>query len=269
MIIDNHTHANTEEELIELIKSMDNNSIDKSIVLHIPKYKLKEQIKNIMKYKNRLYLVGSIQIENNHKFYEDFIELHNAVIQKEIYGVKLYLGYEHFYANDKRCDIIYQMCEKHNIPLIFHTGDTWIGENKTSIVKYANPIYIDEIAVKYPKMKIVISHMGNPIWINETAELVFKNKNIFTDFSGMLTNKGKTKSMNTRIEHYNKKTEEKIIDLINYVGDSKKIMLGSDYGYFTQNIYVEFINKLLLQNVITDSEFEDITYKNAVKVYGI
>ncbi len=106
--------------------------------------------------------------------------------------------------------------------------------------------------------------MGNPIWINETAELVYKNKNIYTDFSGMLI-----KNNTQRAKEYNKKTEQNILDVLNYVGDSKKILFGSDYNYFKQEIYVSFINKLYEQKKITKTEYENITYKNAERIYNI
>jgi len=261
-MIDNHTHAQTKEEINELLFSMKENNIEKSIILHLPENDLSELIKNTEKY-NNLFVIGSISILNKN-FYNKFIELHEAIKNKKIFGVKLYLGYEHFYANDNRCDIIYQMCSENNIPVVFHTGDTWIGERQYSKIKYANPIFLDEIAVKYPKLKIVISHMGNPIWINETAELVYKNKNIYTDFSGMLI-----KNNTQRAKEYNKKTEQNILDVLNYVGDSKKILFGSDYNYFEQEIYVSFINKLYEQKKITKTEYENITYKNAERIYNI
>ena len=106
--------------------------------------------------------------------------------------------------------------------------------------------------------------MGNPLWIKETAELVYKNKNIYTDFSGMLI-----ENKYARSEKYNQKTKEKIIDLLNYVGDSKKILFGSDYNYFTQEIYKKFVDDLLIGKIISKNEYENITFKNAERIYKI
>ncbi len=269
MFIDNHTHAQTKKEIKKLLSSMDKNKIDKAIILHLFENSLKELIENTDD-ENRLFVIGSISIENK-DFYDDFIELNEVIINKKIIGVKLYLGYEHFYANDKRCDIIYQMCEKNDIPVIFHTGDTWEGTRNKSLIKYANPIFIDEVAIKYPNLKIVISHMGNPIWLNETAELVFKNENVYTDFSGMFSTieEKDTKDIKIRKRNYNKKTEENIINLLNYIGDSRKIMFGSDFDYLSQDKHKEFIDKLLAEKYISNDEYENITHINAETVYKI
>ena len=45
----------------------------------------------------------------------------------------------------------------------------------THINKYH--MHIDDLAVDYPDLKIVICHIGNP-WIKDCMEVVNKNKNV-------------------------------------------------------------------------------------------
>ena len=87
MIIDNHTHAQTKQEIEKLLSSMKKNNINKSIILHIPEYDLKELIQNTSKY-NNLFVIGSVSIAKKN-FYEKFIELHENIIKKK--NVKLNL----------------------------------------------------------------------------------------------------------------------------------------------------------------------------------
>ena len=37
-------------------------------------------------------------------------------------GLKFYLGYEEYSADDERLHQLYEYCEKHNVPIMFHTG---------------------------------------------------------------------------------------------------------------------------------------------------
>jgi uncharacterized protein len=86
------------------------------------------------------------------------------------YGcIKIYLGYVHQYAFDKNYEPAYRLAEKHDVPVVFHTGDTYSNRGK---LKYSDPLTIDEVAVDHPKVKFVIAHCGNP-WIESAAEVAY------------------------------------------------------------------------------------------------
>lgn len=68
------------------------------------------------------------------------------------------------------------------IPVAIHYGDT--GYSQTQL-KYSHPLTVDEVAVEYRDINFVICHMGDP-WIMDTAELISKNHNVFTDLSGFI-----------------------------------------------------------------------------------
>jgi uncharacterized protein len=62
------------------------------------------------------------------------------------YGcIKIYLGYVHRFAYDPAYNAIYRLAEKYDVPVVFHTGDTYSARAK---VKYADPLTIDEVATK-------------------------------------------------------------------------------------------------------------------------
>lgn len=267
MLIDCHTHAFTKEDMERLVLSMKKNNIDKSVVIYWPlEYfgerkvpPLKEVIANISAHKN-LFLVGSLRLTENKNFERQMEELETALSRKEIYGIKLCLGYEHFFANDPRCDRIYELCTKHGVPVMYHTGDSW-GYSK-AIFRFANPAYIDDVAVNFPKLKIVICHMGNPCWIKETAEVLYKNRNAFADMAGLLS----TSRQNRLEKYYNKSLKEQILNLAAYCESPRKLLFGSDFDIYQQGPYVRFLESF---KEFSKEDMEYIRHKNAENLFGI
>lgn len=51
-------------------------------------------------------------------------------------------------------------------------------------LKYCRPMYIDKVAVDFPKIKFIMAHMGNP-WIDEAIAVATKNRNVYLDLSGL------------------------------------------------------------------------------------
>ena len=75
--------------------------------------------------------------------------------------IKVYLGYTHRYAYDRQYQPVYALAEKYDVPVVFHTGDTY---SKVAKLKFADPLTIDEVAVDHPKVTFVIAHCGNPLF---------------------------------------------------------------------------------------------------------
>jgi predicted TIM-barrel fold metal-dependent hydrolase len=267
MVIDCHTHAYTEEELQKLQSSMKKAGIDKSIIFYWPfeDWDIKTKMPSmseisyrISKYPN-LFLVGSIHVINNKKFKNDLKELDILLTKKKIIGIKLYTGYEHFYANDPIIEPILKLCLKHDVPVMFHMGDCWITEStKDAMIKYSYPIYVDETAVRYPKLKIIICHLGNP-WCAEAAMIIAKNKNVYADISGMLSYDRKNKRNDDDL------IKKCIMDSILWCNGVDKLLFGTDYNIFDQKDYIDFVKTLKLDK----KEFKMLLEDNARKVFSI
>jgi hypothetical protein len=177
----------------------------------------------------------------------------------KVVGIKIYLGYEHIFANDERCEPIYELCEDLGIPVIFHTGDTY--NYPKAIVRYANPEYIEDVAVAHRKLKIIIAHLGNPHWMDIVAMILTNKKNVYADISGTLSYKG---------NRFNKEDDEnfkeRLMKLIVWCGDAKKLIFGTDYPIYQQKRYIEFVESI---DIISKSEKRYLYYKNAEKLFDI
>lgn len=167
-------------------------------------------------------------------------------------AIKIYLGYTYFYAYDKVYTPFYKLAEKYNCPVIFHTGDTF-GEK--ALLKYAHPLTIDEVAVKFPKVNFVIAHLGNP-WIIDAAEVIYKNPNVYADLSGFAIGKVD--------KAYEREITKKIRYALNYVGDPKKFVYGSDWPLISMTSYIKMMKK-----IIPFKLHKDIFYNNALELFNL
>lgn len=268
MIIDSHVHiAKTPETLQKTLPSvlksllveMKNSRTDHALVIasiadedkdYFPDTK---QILTLTKDVKNLSVIGAISIPDFTK--ADLQVLEEWLRKKIIVGVKLYPGYQYFYPSDAVCHPIYKLCLKHDVPVIFHTGDTY-SINGSPKVKYSHPLHIDEVAADFPDLKIVIAHMGNP-WLVDCSEVLYKNKNVYADLSGLVVGD----SLKTP---YGKLMKQRIQELIWY-SSPRKLLYGTDWPLAGMAGYVSFVKSL----DISKQDFDFIFYKNAATLFKL
>lgn len=269
MIIDVHTHVsrlpNTKfaddikKNLSFLIEEMEKNNVDRSLVIAgfrdetVLRPKTEDLINLASEYK-QLDVIGSVDVLTYDDSYLENLEFWLA--NKKIVGVKIYTGYQHVYPNDERCTRIYELCTKYNRPVVLHTGDTLAGAVANPKLKYAHPLNVDDIAVDFSDLKIVIAHMGNP-WLVDCAEVLYKNPNVYADISGLVVGE-------TLETPYGKMMIERVRELIDYVGENK-LMYGTDWPLCPMDSYLNFVDKLGL----SENDKEILFSKNAIKVFGL
>jgi len=66
--------------------------------------------------------------------------------------------------------------------VMIHTGTSIFPGARN---KYGNPIYVDDVAVDFPNLKILLAHGGRPLWMAEAFFLVRRHPNVFLDISGI------------------------------------------------------------------------------------
>ena len=273
MIIDTHTHitrrpnskfAESFEKNVDLmLEEMKSAGVDTSLVIawagkDNESRPSTRQLINLTEGKSQLRVVAGVDMMNWQA--EDLVELEGYLDKKQIVGVKFYTGYQHFYPSDERCLLIYKLCMKYNVPVIFHSGDTLAGVVPNPKLKYSHPLHVDEVAADHPELKIVIAHMGNP-WLVDCAEILYKNPNVYADVSGLV--------VEDELETpYGEMMRGRIRELIQYVGSdygSFKLMYGTDWPLCHMDIYVKFAKSLDLNKEQSDMLF----FKNAQKVFCI
>lgn len=135
-------------------------------------------------------------------------------------GLKLYPGYLPFYPHDPRLDPVYEFAARRRIPVMIHQGDTMDPDAR---LKFARPIEVDEVAVRFRDVDLVLCHLGNP-WVEEAAEVVYKNENVYADTSGLLGSP--TLPYFPRMIN---EARERLEGVLAYIGHADRLLFGSDW----------------------------------------
>jgi predicted TIM-barrel fold metal-dependent hydrolase len=92
-----------------------------------------------------------------------------------------------YYANDQRLYELYEVIAAAKLPALFHTGQTAVGQGAGAgggvRLKYGNPIYLDDVAVDFPDMPIIMAHPSFP-WQEEALAIALHKAQVYIDLSG-------------------------------------------------------------------------------------
>ena len=141
-------------------------------------------IANYVKEKSiRLISCGGLHPRQTHHIEAD-LEL---LLRLKIRTIKIHPPHQLFFPNDYQngltdLELIYKTAEEHGIPVMFHTGTSIFPGARN---RYGDPIYIDDVAVDFPKLKIILAHGGRPLWMKTAFFLLRCHPNVFLDISGI------------------------------------------------------------------------------------
>ncbi len=92
-----------------------------------------------------------------------------------------------FEPSDPRFDALWEACLELGVPVSFHTGTTGVGAGMPGggglRLRYAHPMYLDELAARYPQLTIVACHPSFP-WLDEMLAIAIHKANVLLDLSG-------------------------------------------------------------------------------------
>ena len=171
-------------------------------------------------------------------------ELERYVKEVGFRGLKLYPTYHHFYANSNRLYPLYAKAEELGIPVMIHTGSSVF---KGARLKYGDPLFMDDVAVDFPDLTLLMVHSGRGFWYDRAYFLAKLHPNMFMEIAGL--------------------PPQKLLDYfpdIEKVAD--KVIFGSDWPgmpHIGRNI--EIIRGLPL----SDDTKDKILGGNAARILGI
>ena len=184
---------------------------------------------------------------------QSLIFLEKELQKPNVVGLKIYLGYYPFYAYDEVYHPVYELAEKYDVPVVFHTGDTY---SERGLLKYSHPLTLDEVAVRYRNIRFIMAHFGDP-WVLTGAEVVYKNSNMFADLSGLIVGTEK------ELKSY---SEGRFLDHLRhalvYCDHYDRLLFGTDWPLAPVKPYIEFV-----KNLIPERFHEDVFFNNALKVF--
>jgi len=114
-------------------------------------------------------------------------EARDLVENYGVRGFKFHGIMQNAHPSDRMGYPIYEVIAEHKLPAIFHTGHSGMGTGMRGgggvRLKYGQPMLIDDVAVDFPDMKIILAHPSWP-WVDESLSMALHKDNVFIDLSG-------------------------------------------------------------------------------------
>ena len=141
-------------------------------------------------------------------------ELRHAIENLGLEGLKLGPIYQHFDPLSERAFAVYEVAQELGLPVIWHQGTTFVRD---APLEWARPITLDAVARAFPRLRIVIAHLGHP-WMEEAMATIRKHPTLFSDISALESRPW---------QYYNG-----LVSAVEY-GVQDKILFGTDYPFST------------------------------------
>jgi len=253
-----------------IVKDMDAAGIDKSVLLaidwglarHLGEPKLSiEEINRVFadvadKYPQRLIAFAGIDPRRNKA-----AEMVGRFLKEwGMKGIKLHSA-AGFYPNDKACYPIYEKALEYEVPVLLHTGEVL----KPLYFKYCQPIYVQQVAMDFPDLPIILAHTGG-CWYSEAVAICNNSMNVYLDLSLW------QRRLLRPLEFY--RALRTLLDSVPW----QRVLFGSDYPYLKLLINQERWVKALTeipdsvkeQGIeFTDEEIAGILGGNAAEILGL
>ncbi|WP_085316629.1 amidohydrolase family protein [Derxia lacustris] len=114
-------------------------------------------------------------------------EARRLIEEHGVRGFKFHPTVQGFHPWDRMAWPIYEVIEEYGLPAIFHSGHSGIGSGMRCggglKLEYSNPMHLDEVAVNFGNMQIVIAHPSWP-WQDEALSVALHKPNVWIDLSG-------------------------------------------------------------------------------------
>ena len=208
------TETPTEELPVSMtIAAMDQGKVDKSLICawQAPRIDLisnDEVAEFVRQAPDRLVGVGSVDIS---KPMAAVREIRRCVEELGFKAIRVLPWLCELPPTDRRFYPVYTACCELDIPFCTQIGHT--GPLMSSEV--GRPIYLDQVALDFPELKIVAGHIGYP-WTEEAIAVVTKHENVFIDTSAYTVNR----------------YPRELVEFMRGHG-SKKVLFGTNYPMIT------------------------------------
>ncbi|NOD93640.1 amidohydrolase family protein [Ruegeria sp. HKCCD4884] len=166
-------------------------------------------------------------------------------------GFKFHPTMQGFYPNDRMAYPFYDLLAEHGCIGLFHTGQTGVGSGMPGgngmRLKFSHPMFLDDVAVDFPDMKIIMAHPSFP-WQEEALSVAQHKPNVYIDLSG-----------------WSPKYFPPI--LVRYCNSilRKKVLFGSDWPMITPERWLADFEAIDIKNHLR----EDIIKNNAARLLGL
>jgi predicted TIM-barrel fold metal-dependent hydrolase len=101
--------------------------------------------------------------------------------------IKIHPPHQLFHPNAYREDLpqladLYGICEQRGVPVMIHTGTSVFPRARNV---FADPMPVDDVAVDFPQLKIILAHSGRPLHGAAAFFLARRHRNVMLEVSGI------------------------------------------------------------------------------------
>ena len=173
------------------------------------------------------------------------------LIEKGAKGFKFHPTLQAFFPNDRLAYPLYEVIEEARVPALFHTGHSGMGSGVRGgggfRLKYSNPMHVDDVAVDFPDMPIVLAHPSFP-WQEEAISVAMHKQQVWIDLSGWSP----------------KLFPPVLVQYANTVLQDK-VLFGSDYPVITPDRWLRDLDKTDIKPELHGKILKD----NAARMLGL
>ncbi|MEU7746008.1 amidohydrolase family protein [Nonomuraea sp. NPDC049158] len=178
-------------------------------------------------------------------------EARRLVEEYGVRGFKFHPSIQGFAPNDPMAYPLYEVIEELGVPALFHTGQTGIGARVPGgggiRLKYGNPMLVDDVAVDFRELRIILAHPSFP-WQDEALAVATHKPYVYIDLSGWSP----------------KYFPPQLVQYANTLLKDK-VLFGSDYPVITPDRWLADFAKLDIKPEVRPMILKD----NAVGLLGL
>jgi uncharacterized protein len=166
-------------------------------------------------------------------------------------GFKFHPSTQAFLPNDRSVYPVYEVIQEAGLPALFHTGQTGAGAGTRGgggvRLAYSNPMHLDDVAVDFPDMPIILAHPSFP-WQEEALSVATHKPQVYIDLSG-----------------WSPKYFAPI--LVQYANTllKNKVLFGTDFPLLTPDRWMADLEKTEIRDEVKPGIFKH----NAARLFGL
>jgi predicted TIM-barrel fold metal-dependent hydrolase len=193
-LIDDAAHAEAREVLASpenVLRFLDANGIERCCCINYVSpdvmgftREVNDWIANYTReHRDRLLPVGSVNPLHELNVRDEI----RRVLDLGIRMIKIHPPHQLFSPNAYRGELwqlgeIYRECEVRGVPVMFHTGTSIFPKARNV---FADPMPVDDVAIDFPELKIILAHAGRPLYGETAFFLARRHRNVMIDLSGI------------------------------------------------------------------------------------
>lgn len=183
-------------------------------------------------------------------------EIDRGVHELGLRGIKLGLNYQQAELLGREAWAVYATAEKLGLPILFHMGTSPV---QFAPLKEAYPLSVDDIAIAFPRLRIIMAHMGHP-WMTDTIVVIRKHPNVYADVSALF---------------YRPWSMYNALRLATEWGVMPKLLFGSDYPIASPQETIDglrAVNDILAGTKlprVPEDEVEAIIHRDSLALLGL